>query len=161
MKGNAGRRFAYGSHPACEAARRRARRKPWSAEEMAQSVLIEVLKRMTRGDRPHHRSHGERPKKRLRLEHCSAQCHERAKRRRESKPWRRLRIDVRVSLNRQASTTHLVHTVTVTRRKAAGMDVAPRTELLFSFSNNASSSFCKSAARPFFSAASKAFIVGP
>src|SRR5262249_26773270 len=52
-------------------------------------------------------------------------------------------------------------TDTVTRKKVAGIDVAPGRVLLFWRLNKSSSSFCRSAARPFFSAASKAFIVGP
>jgi hypothetical protein len=50
---------------------------------------------------------------------------------------------------------------TVTRKKVAGMDVASWRGLWFWRLNSSSSSFCKSAARPFFSAASKAFMVGP
>jgi hypothetical protein len=50
---------------------------------------------------------------------------------------------------------------TVTRKKVAGMDVASLRGLWFWRLNSSSSSFCKSAARPFFSAASKAFMVGP
>ena len=50
---------------------------------------------------------------------------------------------------------------TVTRKKVAGMDVASLRGLWFWQLNSSSSSFCKSAARPFFSAASKAFMVGP
>ena len=52
-------------------------------------------------------------------------------------------------------------TATVTRRKVAGMEVAFLLGLLFWLLNRASSSFCRSAARPFFSAASNAFMVGP
>jgi hypothetical protein len=51
--------------------------------------------------------------------------------------------------------------VTVTRRNVAGMEVVSLLELLFWLLNKASNSFCRSAARPFFSAASKAFMVGP
>src|SRR5439155_22140956 len=47
----------------------------------------------------------------------------------------------------------------VTRKNVAGIEVALL--LLFWLLNRASSSFCKSAARPFFSAASNAFMVGP
>ena len=50
---------------------------------------------------------------------------------------------------------------TVTRKKVAGMDVASSLRLLFWLLNRTSSSFCRSAARPFFSAASNAFMVGP
>lgn len=50
---------------------------------------------------------------------------------------------------------------TVTRKKVAGIEVAALFELLFWLLNRSSSSFCRSAARPFFSAASKAFMVGP
>ncbi len=50
---------------------------------------------------------------------------------------------------------------TVTRKKVAGMEVASLLGLLFSRVNRASSSFCSSPARPFFSAASNAFMVGP
>ncbi len=55
----------------------------------------------------------------------------------------------------------LVHTSTVTRRKVAGMDVVFLSGLWFWLVNRSSSSRCKSAVRPFFSAASNAFIVGP
>src|SRR5262249_20420320 len=48
-----------------------------------------------------------------------------------------------------------------TRRKGAGMEVRSLLGLRFGFQNNDSSSFCRSVARPFFSAASNAFIVGP
>ncbi len=50
---------------------------------------------------------------------------------------------------------------TVTRKKVAGMEVASLRGLLFWLSNRTSSSFCRSPARPFFSAASNAFMVGP
>ena len=50
---------------------------------------------------------------------------------------------------------------TVTRKKVAGMEVESLLELLFWLLKSTSSSFCKSPARPFFSAASKAFMVGP
>jgi hypothetical protein len=50
---------------------------------------------------------------------------------------------------------------TVTRRKVAGMEVASLLGLLFWLLNSSSSSFCRSADRPFSSAASKAFMVGP
>ena len=50
---------------------------------------------------------------------------------------------------------------TVTRKKVAGMEVASLRGLLFWLLNRASSSFCRSPARPFFSAASNAFMVGP
>ena len=50
---------------------------------------------------------------------------------------------------------------TVTRKKVAGMEVASLFGLLFWLLNRASSSFCRSAARPFFSAASNAPMVGP
>ena len=53
------------------------------------------------------------------------------------------------------------YTQTVTRKKVAGMDVASLRGLLFWLLNRTSSSFCKSPARPFFSAASNAFMVGP
>src|SRR5262249_23004440 len=59
------------------------------------------------------------------------------------------------------SRSPLIQTTTVTRKKVAGMEVASLLELLFWLSNRASSSFCSSAARPFFSAAANAFIVGP
>ena len=49
----------------------------------------------------------------------------------------------------------------VTRRKVAGIDVASFRELVFWVSNSASNSFFSSSARPFFSAASNAFMVGP
>ena len=52
-------------------------------------------------------------------------------------------------------------TCTVTRRKVAGMEVAPAVWLLFWLLNNASSSCRSSSLFPFFSAASNAFIVGP
>ena len=45
------------------------------------------------------------------------------------------------------------YTETVTRKKVAGMEVASLLGLLFWLLNRASSSFCRSAARPFFSAA--------
>ena len=54
-----------------------------------------------------------------------------------------------------------VQRVTVTRKKVAGMDVVSSCELLFWPLNRFSSSFCRSLARPFFSAASNAFMVGP
>jgi hypothetical protein len=50
---------------------------------------------------------------------------------------------------------------TVTRKKVAGMEVASLLGLLFWLLNRTSSSFCRSPARPFFSAASNAFMVGP
>src|SRR5262249_61031476 len=50
-------------------------------------------------------------------------------------------------------------TTTVTRRKVAGIEVSLR--LLFWLLNSSSNSFCSSAAQPFFSAASNAFMVGP
>jgi hypothetical protein len=50
---------------------------------------------------------------------------------------------------------------TVTRKKVAGMEVVSLLGLLFWLLNRTSSSFCKSPARPFFSAASNAFMVGP
>ena len=50
---------------------------------------------------------------------------------------------------------------TVTRKKVAGMEVTSLRALLFWLSNRTSSSFCRSPARPFFSAASNAFMVGP
>ena len=50
---------------------------------------------------------------------------------------------------------------TVTRKKVAGMEVVSLRGLLFWLLNRTSSSFCKSPARPFFSAASNAFMVGP
>src|SRR5690349_10656578 len=53
----------------------------------------------------------------------------------------------------------LLQTATVTRRKVAGIDVT--TLPLFCLLKSSSCSFCRSAARPFFSAASKAFMVGP
>ena len=46
------------------------------------------------------------------------------------------------------------------RAVVAGMDVTSLRGLWFWRLNSSSSSFCKSAARPFFSAASKAFMVG-
>src|SRR6266481_6473183 len=49
---------------------------------------------------------------------------------------------------------------TVTRKKVAGMDVASLRGLWFWRLNSSSNSFCKSAARPFFSAASNAVMVG-
>src|SRR5688572_3059657 len=51
------------------------------------------------------------------------------------------------------------HAETVTRRNVAEMEVA--SGLVFWLLNRASSSCCRSVARPFFSAASKAFMVGP
>ena len=50
---------------------------------------------------------------------------------------------------------------TVMRKKVAGMEVESLLGLLFWLLKSTSSSFCKSPARPFFSAASKAFMVGP
>jgi hypothetical protein len=50
---------------------------------------------------------------------------------------------------------------TVTCRKVAGMEVASLLVAVLWALNRASSSFCRSAARPFLSAASKAFMVGP
>ena len=55
----------------------------------------------------------------------------------------------------------LLQSATVTRKKVAGMEVASLFGLLFWLANNSSSSLCRSAARPFFSAASNAFMVGP
>ena len=52
-------------------------------------------------------------------------------------------------------------TETVTRKKVAVMDVLSLLWLLFSRSKRASISFCRSPARSFFDAASKAFMVGP
>ncbi len=51
--------------------------------------------------------------------------------------------------------------VTVTRKNVAEMDVACSLPLVFWLLNSASNSCCRSAARPLFSAASNAFIVGP
>src|SRR5260370_29730794 len=62
---------------------------------------------------------------------------------------------------RNASPTRLFQSVTVTRKKVAGMDVVSLFGLLFWLANNSSSSLCRAAARPFFSAASNAFMVGP
>ena len=50
---------------------------------------------------------------------------------------------------------------TVTRRKVAGMEVDSLLGLLFWLLKSASRSPCSSSARPFFSAAAKAFMVGP
>ena len=50
---------------------------------------------------------------------------------------------------------------TVTRKKVAGMHAAPLRALLFWALKRSSNSLCRSAARPFFSAASNAFMVGP
>lgn len=50
---------------------------------------------------------------------------------------------------------------TVTRKKVAGMEVTSVLVLLLWLLNRTSSSWCRSPARPFFSAASKAFMVGP
>jgi len=50
---------------------------------------------------------------------------------------------------------------TITRKKVAGIEVASLLGLLFWLANNSSNSRCRSAARPFFSAASNAFMVGP
>ena len=52
-------------------------------------------------------------------------------------------------------------TATVTRKKVAGMEVVFMPGLLFWLLNRTSSSFCRSPALPFFSAASNAFMVGP
>ena len=54
-----------------------------------------------------------------------------------------------------------LQSATVTRRKVAGMEVASLSGLLFWLLNRASNSFCRSVARPSFSAASNAFMVGP
>ena len=51
--------------------------------------------------------------------------------------------------------------VAVTRRKVAGMDVRESLPDLFCALKRVSNSFCRSAARPFFSAASNAVMVGP
>ena len=59
----------------------------------------------------------------------------------------------------QASCDQL--TETVTRKKVAGMEVACLLGFLFCLSNRSSSSFFRSPARPLFSAASNAFVVGP
>ena len=53
------------------------------------------------------------------------------------------------------------YTLTVTRRKVAGITVLPGVGLLFSRSKSDSSSRWRSSARPAVSAAAKAFIVGP
>src|SRR5450631_1143800 len=50
---------------------------------------------------------------------------------------------------------------TVTRKKVAEMEVVSLLGLLFWLLNRTSSSFRRSPARPFFSAASNAFMVGP
>src|SRR3954453_22328174 len=60
---------------------------------------------------------------------------------------------------RQASDS--IQSATVTRKNVAGMDVASLCKLWFWQLNSSSRSSCKSAERPFFSAASKAIIVGP
>src|ERR1051326_917232 len=52
-------------------------------------------------------------------------------------------------------------TIAVTHRKVAGIEVRSLRPLVFWRSNSAFNSFFNSSARPFFSAASKAFIVGP
>lgn len=54
-----------------------------------------------------------------------------------------------------------LQSATVTRKKVAGIEVASLVGLLFCSWNRTSSSFCNSAARPSFSAASNAFMVGP
>ena len=59
------------------------------------------------------------------------------------------------------STASCVQALTVTRRNVAGMDVVPGVGLWFWLSKSVTSSFCRSAARPSFSAASNAFMVGP
>jgi hypothetical protein len=64
-----------------------------------------------------------------------------------------------VAVDRCPSGTHRDQTATVTRKKVAGMEVASL--LLFWLLNSSSNSFCRSAARPLFSAASNAFMVGP
>lgn len=53
------------------------------------------------------------------------------------------------------------HTETVTRKNVAGMEVMSLRELLFCALTRSSSCLCRSAMRPLFSAASKAFMVGP
>ena len=50
-----------------------------------------------------------------------------------------------------------IYLLTVTRRKVAGIEVLPALVLVFLLSNSVASSFLRSPARPFFSAASKAF----
>ncbi len=50
---------------------------------------------------------------------------------------------------------------TVTRRKVAGIEVPPSDTARFCVANNLSNSCLRSAAWPLFSAASKAFMVGP
>ena len=52
-------------------------------------------------------------------------------------------------------------TRTVTRRNVAGIDAAAWSLLVFWLANSVSSSCFSASLRPFFSAASKAFIVGP
>ena len=64
-------------------------------------------------------------------------------------------------IERLASGFLVNYTLTVTRKKVAGMEVASLRGLLFWLSNSDSSSFARSAARPFFSAALNAFMVGP
>ena len=59
----------------------------------------------------------------------------------------------------RAPSSSSIQRATVTRKKVAGMEVDARAR--FWLLNRSSSSRCKSAARPFFSAASNAFIVGP
>ena len=60
-----------------------------------------------------------------------------------------------------ASSRPRLQSAAVTRRNVAGMEVASLLGLLFCPLKRASNSFCRSAARPFASAASNAFMVGP
>ena len=55
----------------------------------------------------------------------------------------------------------LLQGATVTRRNVAGMEVASLLGLTFCSLKRTSNSFCRSACRPFASAASNAFMVGP
>jgi hypothetical protein len=74
-------------------------------------------------------------------------------------PARTIRACVIPSYFFLLNSSFILQTATVTRRKVAGIDVTPVP--LFCRLKSSSSSFCRSAARAFFSAASNAFMVGP
>ena len=72
-----------------------------------------------------------------------------------------MKIDCRQTLGLRHERGYDTQQATVTRRKVAGIEVAPFCGLWFWLANRSSSSFCSSSARPFFSAAANAFMVGP
>jgi hypothetical protein len=70
-------------------------------------------------------------------------------------------LPVAMSLGWPLPQRRRAQTDTVTRKNVAGIEVEAFDVLWFWLVNSASSSDCRSVARLFFSAASKAFIVGP